>query len=92
MNPGGKEQVIGGALIILGVMALFIWFSYYAFPPSPTPIPSYNTAVRTPTPTPDLGQQIYSNSDNPAQKIPESNPFQSTAPNPFADNYENPFQ
>jgi cell division protein FtsL len=90
---GNKKMVL---IIIAGVVAavliasgLFVYKKYYK--------------VSTSTPTKEepttLGGQIYEQVQNPAEKIPEinpysakTNPFEEAKTNPFKDIYKNPFE
>ena len=89
-----KDKLIGGAVLAFGVVAMFLWLRYSVFLPPlkqnlPTPTPNYQPAAQlTPAPS-DMGDTIYNDdSTNPAQDIPDGNPFKAS---PTPDGYQNPF-
>jgi flagellar basal body-associated protein FliL len=84
-----KKIFIIIAIIILAILVGgYIWWKYYRVAPS---VPKAEEPA-------GLGGQIYEQVQNPAEKIPETNPFQAkTNPfeevktNPFKEVYKNPF-
>ena len=77
--------VVAVALIVSG---FFVYKKYYPKAPAPTPTEEPTT----------LGGQIYEQVQNPAEKIPETNPysaktnpFEEIETNPFKEIYKNPF-
>lgn len=71
------------AVLILASFAFFAWQYYKAIkaPEIPTPSAAESSG---------LGAQIYKDSGNPTQKIPDANPFQAET-NPFSDAKTNPY-
>jgi len=71
------EVVIIAALILVGV--------YFFFNPiyrSSAPIPASQS----------LGDEISNQVQDPAEKLPETNPFNQAKTNPYEDSYKNPFE
>ncbi len=72
------EVVLG--LFVLAAIVLFVVYSREEVSIQPTP---------TPSPAPAIGETLSEGTENPGEKIPETNPFK-TETNPFK--YENPFR
>ena len=88
MNGKKKIAVILGVAIaaVLIVGGVFVYQKYYRKAPAPKEEPQ------------TLGGQIYEQVQNPAEKIPETNPysantnpFETAKTNPFKNVYNNPF-
>lgn len=84
--------VIGTIIIIIFAAGFFAWQKYYKAEPAPTPSPVATEKLQT------LGGEISKQVQNPAEKLPQTNPyeaktnpFEETKTNPFEDLYKNPF-
>jgi flagellar basal body-associated protein FliL len=90
-----KKPLILAIIVILAIAAGVYFWKFYKKPELPTPVPS----VKTEEPQ-SLGGSISEQVQNPAEKLPQTNPFKEikTNPfegketNPFKDVYKNPFQ
>ncbi|MDI6883425.1 MAG: hypothetical protein QMC93_03120 [Patescibacteria group bacterium] len=91
-SVGDKKKII----IISGVIvfAILILAGFYIYQKKTAP---FKEEVKKETPS-GLGGQIYEKIQNPAEKIPQTNPykaktnpFEETKTNPFKDVYRNPF-
>lgn len=100
MDNGRKIIITILAIAILAAGGFFAWKKYY----NPKPIPVSPAAeqkkeeAKKEEPA-TLGEQIYEQTQNPAEKIPETNPyeaaknpFEETKTNPYSDGYVNPFE
>lgn len=87
-----KKKVIIVGVIILAVLVLAGFYIYQSG--------QWRTKEEVKKEGPvSLGEQIYGQVQNPAEKIPETNPykaqtnpFEETKTNPFKDVYKNPFE
>ena len=76
-------------LILVTLIVVVISLQYISRNPVVSRTP-YPTPANQPAETPaGLGSEIYRNVQNPAEKIPDTNPFDKT--NPFPNAYKNPF-
>lgn len=87
-----KPLVLGIIVILLIAMGIYFW-KFYRRPAAIIP-----SAQKIEEPQ-GLGNKIAEEVQNPAEKIPqtnpyetETNPFEETKTNPFKDVYKNPFQ
>lgn len=88
-----KITIIVIAIIIaIATIGFFVWQKYYKAEPAPTPSPVATEKPQT------LGGEISEQVQNPAEKLPETNPyeaktnpFEEAKTNPFEDIYKNPF-
>lgn len=83
-NRGLIITVISTAVIAVAVV--FVFFSPFLeddIAGSPTPLPSEENK--------SLGEEISDQVQDPAEKIPETNPFEKVKTNPYEDSYKNPF-
>ena len=88
-TAGNKKTLLTIAIIVavaLIVGGFFVYKKYYRKAPAPEQPQT-------------LGGQIYEQIQNPAEKIPETNPysakvnpFEEAQTNPFKDVYKNPFE
>jgi hypothetical protein len=83
------EITVPVVIVALFAVGYFVWKKYYR-KPDIEPIKQEESKT--------LGGQIYDQVENPAQKLPETNPFQAnTNPfdeiktNPYKEVYKNPF-
>ena len=84
---------ITAVIVVLIAIGFFVWWKYYR--PAPVPAPAVPTAEEPQT----LGGQIYEQVQNPAERLPETNPFEAKVnpfeeakTNPYKDVYKNPFE
>lgn len=95
MENGKRATIIGIiAVILIVALGFFVWWKYYK--KASLPVPTTPTATTTPQ---TLGGQIYEQVQNPAEKLPQTNPFEAKVnpfeeakTNPYKDVYKNPFQ
>ncbi|MBI2674275.1 MAG: hypothetical protein HYX22_00855 [Candidatus Yanofskybacteria bacterium] len=91
-----KNLLIIVVAVVVAIIALVLVFF--------NPLKTQRSATVTSTPAPEnvsksLGEEISGQIQNPAEKLPESNPFQESAnpfeetnTNPFRDTFTNPFE
>lgn len=84
-----KQKIISVVVLAGAAVALFIWLKYANFlqplaGPSPSPTPQA-------TQPGGLGSEIYQEVEEPAEKVPQTNPFDAQV-NPYEDAYKNPFE
>ena len=75
--------IIAAIAIALLVIGYFVWKKYYQ---GPKIEPLKQEESQT------LGGQIYDKVENPAEKLPETNPFKEANTNPFDESKTNPYK
>lgn len=75
--------------LVLAVLVVgFLWWKYRIEPSQydAAPLQSPFSGEQ------DISEEISNTLQNPAEKLPESNPFENKETNPFSDAYRNPFK
>ena len=91
-TAGNKKTLLTIAIIVAVALIVGGFFVYKKYYKAPEPTPAKEEPAT-------LGGQIYEQIQNPAEKIPETNPysakvnpFEEAQTNPFKDVYKNPFE
>ncbi|MBI3638324.1 hypothetical protein HY227_01105 [Candidatus Wolfebacteria bacterium] len=81
MNKNIKIIILVVAVLAVAAGGYFVWKKYYK-----KIEPMKQEESKT------LGGQIYDKVENPAQKLPETNPFKQANTNPFDESKTNPYK